>query len=99
MDIRIPLFHDENTPEFRGEEAVLPSPPGARASPHALFVVYNSDCLDRSAVLQAVELIPRRYQVWQKTNHENVWKRGVNGLQWPEAKESRASRLVVVTTS
>lgn len=29
VDIRIPLFQDENTPEFRGEEAILPPPPGA----------------------------------------------------------------------
>lgn len=29
MDIRIPLFHDENTPEFEGKEAFLPPPPGA----------------------------------------------------------------------
>ena len=28
MDIRIPLFRDTNTPEFRGEAAVLPPPPG-----------------------------------------------------------------------
>lgn len=29
MDIRIPLFHDEHTPEFEGKEAFLPPPPGA----------------------------------------------------------------------
>ncbi|CAM9741582.1 unnamed protein product [Ascophyllum nodosum] len=29
VDIRIPLFRDTDTPEFRGEEAVLPPPPGA----------------------------------------------------------------------
>lgn len=29
MDIRIPLFHDKNTPEFEGKEAFLPPPPGA----------------------------------------------------------------------
>lgn len=29
VDIRIPLFHDEHTPEFEGKEAFLPPPPGA----------------------------------------------------------------------
>ncbi|CBN79467.1 Glutamate cysteine ligase [Ectocarpus siliculosus] len=29
VDIRIPLFRDENTPEFHGGEAALPPPPGA----------------------------------------------------------------------
>lgn len=29
VDIRLPLFEDKQTPEFRGEEAVLPPPPGA----------------------------------------------------------------------
>eukprot|EP00752_Nemacystus_decipiens_P010042 g8955.t1 len=34
VDIRIPLFRDTNTPEFRGEAAVLPPPPGAAPVGH-----------------------------------------------------------------
>eukprot|EP00903_Cladosiphon_okamuranus_P014848 g13749.t1 len=36
VDIRVPLFHDKNTPEFtRGEAAILPPPPGAAPVGHA----------------------------------------------------------------
>lgn len=38
VDIRIPLFRDENTPEFRGEAAVLPPPPGAAPVGHPIPV-------------------------------------------------------------
>ncbi|CAM9102480.1 unnamed protein product, partial [Hapterophycus canaliculatus] len=49
VDIRIPLFHDENTPEFRGEEAVLPPPPGAGSPPpYTPFPSYEGDTTARS---------------------------------------------------
>lgn len=46
VDVRLPLFEDEATPEFRGKEAEVPFPPGATSRP----VPPDNFCVPEGAV-------------------------------------------------